>query len=368
MPQKRSNSGRLGTAFVGLMLVGATAHAQSPDPTASLYAEPPQSATYFGDLLLRLDRAQHLPLGLPDEERAWLRVRAGLRWQVSDDWELGLAAKAAQGTNSARVVRLAHDNERINDLGLDQLYARWQWGESGSLLLGKAQLPLALGSMVWDDDLRPIGASATYAVDVGELNRLRLVGGYFAGDLLYGDDSRIAALQADLRIREGAATRGSIALSLLDFDRLESIAGSGLARSNRRAQGRLASDFRLVDLQLTGAAELWSVAFDARLDLVRNVGADDLNDGARFSLGAGDGTQTGQWRIEAAYQRVQRDAVLAAFSSEDWWFHSATRGALVSLGYRINETWRVQLSLFSDRADGRDIHTERALLDFRANW
>ncbi len=67
---------------------------------------------------------------------------------------------------------------------------------------------------------------------------------------------------------------------------------------------------------------------DARIDVVSNLGADDANDGARASLIVGDRTKPHGWEFGAAAQRIQRDAVMAAFNSDDWWFHSAVRGQL----------------------------------------
>jgi hypothetical protein len=324
--------------------------------------------TWFGDLHLRGDYTNDLPFGLPDEERARLRVRGGLRWAVNESLELGAAAEASAGTNSAFIVRINHDNERINDLNIDRLYARWLVGEAGSLLFGKHELPLELSPMLWDDDLRPIGAWADASFAVRDYDRIQLSAGYFAGDLLYDDESRVFAAQAAWRIREGADTEGSILLAFLDFDELDNIARAGLTRSNRRVAGRLLSDYRLGDLQLALRTRRWPWPLEARLDLVRNFGADDQRDGARFSVVYGNRREAGSWEIGYAYQRIQRDAVMAAFNAEDWWFHSAARGFMPWLGYGFDEHWSVRLAAFIERPDGRAEDTDRVLLDLEARW
>ena len=69
-----------------------------------------------------------------------------------------------------------------------------------------------------------------------------------------------------------------------------------------------------------------------------------------------------------SWQRIQRDAVPAAFNEDDWWFHSAARGVMPWVAYGLDETWSVQLSGFFERPDGRDERITRVLLDVRARW
>jgi hypothetical protein len=351
-------------------LLTASPCALAQDPLEDAMADEPDAPawSWFGDLLLRGDITHDLPLGLPDETRSRGRVRGGILWQATDSLTLTAAGEASQGSDSARVIRLAHDNERINDLNVDLLLARWQFSDSTALLLGKAPLPLELTSMVWDPVLRPIGAVLETGIEVREFDRLVFAGGYLAGDHLYGDESRILALQAGWRINEGAPTGGSLLLSFLGFDDLEEIAASGLARSNRRVGNRLISDYDLLDLLLELRTELASRPLLARVDLVKNLGADDLDEAARGSLQWGDSLLPRQWEVGYSYQRIQRDAVMAAFNSQDWWFHSAMRGHGTWLAYGFDAHWRAKVSVFIERADGRAVDLDRTLIDVEARW
>lgn len=352
-----------------LALAAPLAAAQSDDPFAYDPTEDAAvGASWFASLLLRGDWARDLPLNLPDEQRGMARLRMGAQWLPGDGWEFGAALEASQGSDSARVVRLAHDNHRTNDLNVDLLYARRRFGEHGMFVAGKAPLPVELTPMVWDPELRPVGLAFEHGIPTGDFDRVVLAGGVFLGDQIYGDTSRLVAAQVGWRLREGAETGGGVLLSFLGFDELDDLARSGLGRSNRLVGGRFASDFRLLDLQFAFDTRLADAPLRARIDLVRNLGADAARDGARGSVVWGDARDAGALELGLAYQRVQRDAVLAAFNSEDWWFHSAMRGVMPWVGYGIDDTWRVQLALFLERADGRAEDTERALLDLRADW
>jgi len=310
-----SGLARYACALALALLAPSWAHAQAGDgfdydPSAAEGAH----LSWFSNLLLRGDWARDLPQNLPDEQRGMARLRAGLLWLPDDAWEVAAALEASRGSDSARIVRLEH------------------------------------------------------SIAVGDFDRVVLAGGAWLGDHLYGDTSRLLALQAGWRLREGAPHSGGILLSLLAFDELDDLVRGGLARSNRVVGGRFDSDFRLADLQLAYDTRIAGAPLRTRIDLVRNLGADRDRDGARGSVVWGDAREAGALELGFSYQRVQRDAVLAAFNSEDWWFHSAMRGAMPWIGYGIDDTWRVQLALFLERADGRAEDTERALLDLRADW
>jgi hypothetical protein len=353
---------------IALALFALRAGAQD----AILSAAEPEAATrnwgWFGDFWAGHDHVSGLPNNRDDLSRGRARVRAGAFWNVTPAWEIAGSVRLAAGTDSNDDNRRNNDNERSNDVGLDQLFVRWRPGENTSASFGKTPLPLELSPMVWDQDLRPAGIALDQSFALSEFDRLQLVAGYFGGEHLYGDDSRIGAIVLGWRWHEGAPTRVSALLSYLDFGGLQKLTEEGLARTNTIVNGHLVNDYRLIDAQLVGHAELGRWPFEARLDYVNNLGADDANEGARFSLVAGDRTQPGRWEFGFAFQRIQRDAVMAAFNSDDWWFHSAVRGGMPWVGYGFDRTWNIRLAGFHERRDGLDEYTDRIRLDVFAQW
>ena len=351
-----------------LALASARALAQD----AILGAEEPEAATpdwgTFGDAWIGYDHVSGIPNNRDDIRRGRARFRAGVFWNATPTWETGGSVRLAAGTDSNDDNRRNNDNERSDGVGLDQLFVRWRPGESTSVSIGKTPLPLELSPMVWDQDLRPAGVGLDQSFALSEFDRLQLVVGWFAGEHLYGDESRIGAIELGWRWHEGAPTHGAALLSYLDFSDLDALTRQGLARTNTIANGRLVNDYRLLDLQLMGHTTFGRWPFEARLDVVDNLGADDANEGTRLSLVAGDRTAAHGWELGYAFQRIQRDAVMAAFNSDDWWFHSATRGSLAWVGYGIDATWNVRLAGFHERRDGLDEHTDRVRFDVTARW
>lgn len=366
-PTSRNRSGLLAAA---LLLLSAAGLAQDPldpfDPVAD-EVETPLLRTYL-DLLLRGDRVSGLPAGRDDLERARSRVRFGLDWWLSERVELGAGLRIAAGSDRNRDNRRNNDNERSNGIGLDRLVLNLRLGEHGRLSLGKDAYGLELSPMLWDGDLRPAGLGYEHALPMGDFDRVLLRAGWHAGQHLYGDRSRIAAGQVAWRLREGDARSATLLLSLLDFRGLDRQVGQGLSRTNRVADGRLVSDYRVLDLQFMGRTELAGLPLRAGLDLARNLGADSLRDAGRFDLRLGDASIPRGWELGYSMQRIQRDAVPAAFNDDDWWFPTAMRGYSLWAGYGLSSHWRLRAHGLVETRDGLDHSTRRLLFDVIAHW
>ncbi len=324
--------------------------------------------SWFVDVLVRGDRVRGIPRAADSLHRVFGRGRFGALYDPIPTLEFGVAVKLADASNPNSVDRINNSNERSNDVALDQAFVRWKPGENTAFLAGKAVFPLELSPLVWDTDLRPVGISGQTAFAAGELDRVVLIGGYFNGNLPYGDDSRIGAVQAAYHWHEGAPASASVFVSYLDFSDLERLTLQGLARTNRHVGDKLTSQYHLFDVQFVGRLHPGGWPLEARLDLLRNLGADDERDGARFSLVLGDRRQPHSWEFGLAEQRIQRDAAMAAFNSDDWWFHSWSHGVMPWIGYGFDATWSVRLAGFHEQRDEVQRHTDRVLLDLNAQW
>ena len=324
--------------------------------------------SWFGDLMLRGDRVTGIPHSSQNIHRLLGRGRVGVLYNPIPSLEFGAALKLAAASNPNSDDRRYNDNERSNDVALDQLFVRWRPSESTSLLAGKSVFPLELSPLVWDQDLRPVGISGAASLATGQFDRIALVAGYFTGNLPYGDNSRIGAVQAAYHWHEGEPTSAGILLSYLDFSSLRQLTLQGLARTNVHVGDRLVSDYRLLDLQFVARMHPGDWPLEARLDLLRNLGADSDRNGARFSLVLGDRRQPHGWEFGIADQRIQRDAAMAAFNSDDWWFHSWSRGVMPWVGYGFNATWSMRLAAFHEIRDELTHYTNRVLLDVYAQW
>ena len=276
---------RVSTMVLGAIFAAGSCAAQD---AASIEAVSPVAEvspwSWFGDVMLRGNRTDDIPrLVDPSFSALFARGRFGVAWDPVPTLEFGAAIKLAASSSDNADDRLRNVNERSNDVSVDRLYVRWKPGENASILAGKSAFPLQLSPLLWDADLRPVGASADISFATGEFDRLQLVGGYFAGDLPYGDDSRIGAAQLAWHWHEGAPASTSVLVSYLDFGDLEHLVLQGQSRTNRRIAGtnRLVSDYRLLDVQLVGRAQVADLPLEVRLDVARNLGGRPAQRGAR---------------------------------------------------------------------------------------
>lgn len=353
-----------------LLLGIGIANAQSVDPLlqqAELEAQPVETTwTQVGDFAARAENTTGFA-ARDDIERLRTRLRAGIRGE-SDRWTFMFSGKAGLGTDENRDNLRNLDNEKSNGVGLDELWFGWRASERMEWRIGKQPLPATTTPLTWDTDLRPVGLSLIASRPSGDFNRWSLSAGYFAPDHLYRDNSKLALLQGGWHYQEGAPFSAEVRLGWWKYSDLERLTRAGLARSNRVRSNTLLSEFELINLQLAATWQTAHNPLELRLDLVQNLQSTSDDDGARFSAIYGRSDLPQNWELAVSYQRIGRDAVMAAFNADDWWFHSAARGIMPWVAYGIDETWSFQLSGFYERADTRREHITRVLLDLRARW
>jgi hypothetical protein len=320
----------------------------------------------FADARLRGDFVRDLPRPVnSDFDRGSVRLRAGVLWMPHPAVDIGLAGRVNTGTDGNGHTRFNLDNQKVDEIALDEFFVTVRLLDSTELLAGQSRFPLQLTPMLWDPDLRPQGVSLRQRFEFATFNSVELTGGYFLGNHLYGDESKVRAAQATLRIGEGKAVNYRAAVSWIEFGDLDTLAREGLGRTNAVVPGDgYANDFDLLDIQLEAGFTVYDWPVRMRLDFVQNVAADEDGFAGRGDLVIGDSFRRPGLEAGIAHQRVQREAVLAAFADDDWWFRSRMRGTGVWLGYGFNESLRVRLAGFSERLDVASERNYRGLVDF----
>jgi len=338
-----------------------TAEPQAPEPRLGL----------SGDFRLRYERTTG-PFDAPTRNLGVLRGRLLASYRVTDTLELG--ARIGTGdpenprTNDVSLGSLAHKL----DLSLDRAYLAVKTRRL-TLLAGRLANPFLTSELVWDADVNPQGIAAS--VDLPGLGHVapRVTGMTFLiSTQAVGDASQMLGAQASGRCRIGQRWEATAALGY--FDHHLTALSAGDVRGNRLTEDRSAylSDFDLVDLlgQLTfrGLGPRWPVTLT--LHFVRNAGAALADDTAlSVALRAGSGPAPGAVVGHYAYARVDRDAVLAAFSHDniplatnhrlhtvagDWFFRSDILATLTLYLYRpllpvdgdpIDASWQARLRL-----------------------
>ncbi len=227
-------------------------------------------------------------------------------------------------------------------------------------------MPLVATEMLWDRDIQSLGAAAAWQLPAGS-STLTLAAGAFRGPQREGDRTRVGAGQLVWRWGDPAAFGVEAAGSFWSFepDRLR----PSYIRQNysQPASRAFVSRYRIADAIVRIRFPVGPVPMTVSLDGLRNFGSRGEGRGEdkafEGSVLAGDVGTPGRLRGFYTYQYVQRDAVLGAYNTDDWWFHSWYRGHRFGLAITVFPRVFVQGSaLFQQRLD-RDTWLNRFTVD-----
>ena len=331
-------------ALVSLLLLAQ----QGGEPIEVVTSD--ESPGWHGDWSARGEAVRDIP---DPTQRPFERARLRLTYGYERGW-LGARLLAAAGTDHNRDVLRRFDNVRADEVVLDRVYAHWGPGRLW-LTAGKFGMPLTTTGLLWDPKLQAQGVAArrTFGGPRAEVHARALVS---VRAHLHPDRSRLAAGQLDVQFANLAVPR--LALGLFAFDHLE---------DTPRRTNRPASQFRVVSLLARKEVGIAERSFDAALHLVHNLDADVAASGGELTLRFHRLQRSVPWSLRYTGQRVQRDAVPAAFSDDVWWFHTAHRGHLLAASMTVQGI-TVELGGMVQRRDDLTERLSRAFLEVRGSF
>ncbi len=306
------------------LLAGIPAGAQQAD-----YFELPAPRPKFEfrwEALFRYDSIYHLRVR-PDIERGRFEVRPELAFAPSDRFKLAVRAVGNLGTDDNSQNTRNFDNYRSDGASVDRWYAEFRPG-AWTILAGRFGLPLVSSEMLWDRDLQTPGASVSRQMAAGS-STLTLTAAGFYGPQREGDRSKIGAGQAVWRGGDPGRFSLEAAASYWDFN-LDHLKSHYVRQNVPEAYAggqRFESGFQLADLLLRIRFLAFALPVTLSLDGIHNFEADRGNrDAFEGAVAVGSVGTPGTWRAFYIYQYVERDAVVGAYNTDDWWFHSRYRG------------------------------------------
>jgi hypothetical protein len=288
------------------------------------------------------NRTRAVTLANTTVDRQRLRVRARLGATITADsaWSGG--------------IRLSTDGNRYTAT-FDRAFLRWRATPTMNLVLGRFGNPWVSTDLVWANDLSFDGAAFQWTPDLGRYGRGFVTAAAMpVQEVELAGDKWLYGLQAGVQWPGTGLLSGRVALAYYHYANIKgraNTAGSSLqdytapvfaqkgntyfniSSDPARPLLALAADYRIV--ALTGNVDLRTFA-DKRLgltaEIARNVGFDanavsarlgtrvdaqTLGYQLRLSLGDAEIDAAGKWQAFLAYKRVERDAVLDAFTDSD---------------------------------------------------
>jgi hypothetical protein len=143
------------------------------------------------------------------------------------------------------------------------------------------------------------------------------------------------------------------------------------AKTALLSDGRLRyrSSFELANgrfrLEYSGLGH-WPLAIESTV--VYNFGAPDEPRAVEVLSQIGKLEERRDWQFTYSFQRVERDAVVGAFTSDDWWYHSDFRGSRFTAAFSPLFPMFFQLSAVFQTRNNTDNLVKRFQLDVGARF
>jgi len=308
------------------------------------------------DAVARYDLIDHLHVR-PGIERLRLEVRPELDLVFSDRFKIGVRAIGDLGTDQNEDNARNFDNYRSRGATIERYYLEAKPGQF-TVRAGSFGMPLVSTEMIWDRDIQGPGLAAAWEVPVGGTSTFTLAAAGFSGPQREGDHTRIGAGQLVFRTGDAGRLALEAAGSYWHFDP-DDLKESYIRQNYFEVTGgkrEFLSRFHIVDgivrLHFLAGKIPLTVGLDGAVNL--GVAGEATHEKSAFegSVSAGRLGKPGDWRVFYTYQYVERDAVLGAYTTDDWWFHSWHRGSRAGVGVTILPQVFVQATvMFQKRLD-----------------
>ena len=359
-------------ALAALALAGPAAPLLAQEP-APVYQTSQSSFAFHLDALLRQEWTQDVFVSgteFRNEDRTRFQIRPRLEFG-RNRFKLGVGGDFNYSSDENIEPRpaLLRDNYDSRDARLDLAFARIDPVRWLRLEGGRFEMPVRLTEMLWDRDLRPQGAALTLAHrDAAGVDRFSLTALGAKGSHVFEDD------EVKMLIVSGQATFAGQADSSLQligsFVAWDDVTGleTMIRRQNTRVAGQLVQDYRVVDLQVR-----IHPAFDPPLQLIADYGwntaVDEQNKGLWLAAVIGS-LKTARARAEYTYAKVDKDATLAAYATDDFFWATGWEGHRGELALKASEKGSFhlvgQLQRFKDGPlEQRDHWVKRLRLELR---
>jgi hypothetical protein len=316
-------------------------------PAAAQYGQKKSSFRFTGDGLVRYEWTQKIPVpgGTVDENLYFLQARPRME-AVFGPVALGVGGLFNYSKDDNTEFEngeprlIVRDNFFSRDARFDVYYAKVKAGpvraEAGRMLM-----PMLLPEMIWDRDLRPRGGALSLVFDqAGSPSMFAIRGIYTRGSHWFEDESEMFGGSAELVIGGGQQSQFSLAGSYLYFRKLDTLDPRVRRQNTRNLAGLYVFDYRVVDIH-AGIVAGGQVPFILNFDYAWNTQLSENNKGLWLQVAMGQLEISRAW-LEYTYAKIDRDATVAAFNSDDFFWgtgylaHRLDIGAATGKGRSIH--------------------------------
>jgi hypothetical protein len=256
-----------------------------------------------------------------------------LRLGVGGDFNYG--SDRNYETPTGQSPTLIRDNYKSRDARVDLAFADYE-GSFFRLQGGRFEMPVGLTEMIWDKDLRPQGGAVTLGVkDRGAVKRAGITGLWARGSHVFDDDKATMAMVSGNVVFRTSETGSLEAVgSYIDFSDFQGMIPA-IRRQNTRVNGALTLDYHVLDFvgrfRRGGSLPIQLVA-----EYGWNTAVESSNEGVWLAAVLGS-LQSGLARLDYTYATIDKDATLAAYGGDDFFWVTGWKGHRGELGIRLRD-------------------------------
>lgn len=347
-------------AALWLAVVGGRLHAQDANP---VYQSGSNSNTHFRlDAVLRQEWTKDIWVSETEtrNEDRW-RIQARPRVEFgTNSFTVGVGGEFNYSSDeNTKVIDpvtlqetkppLIRDNYKSREARLDLAFARIEPVRWLRLDGGRFVMPVGVTEMIWDRDLRPQGGALTLqSKDANGVQRFSVTGLYATGSHVF-DDTDVDMFLGSAQATFPGAQDSSFQLvgSYIGWKKPNNLE-TMIRRQNTRVGGLIVNDYRVIDfvarLKQGGTMPVELVA-----DMSWNTAVSNDRKGI-WLVGALGGKQS-RLRAEYTFADVDKDATLAAYDTDDFFWGTGWKGHRLDLG--------------SETSDKTSIHLVGQLMEFK---
>lgn len=383
-------------------LVAVPLAAQDP---AAVYQKQGSSFGFHVDTLVRYETTRDIltspatdPTLEENQERWIFRARPRLEFG-GDKFSIGVGGDFYYADEDNLVppppqttLTLLRDNFDSRSARLDLAFVKAtpiSWME---LAVGRFEMPVAFTEMIWDKDLRVQGASlALGARNRGSLERAAVTGLFSrashalddGGDDFFADTGvEMKTISGELAFKSGQSGSLQLVGSWVEWSKIRN-----MELPLRRQNPRLAGQYVREKYQVFDAVARLTMGGNLPVQLIGNMSWNVGDDPASLDLITHPKGQKGLWlavvlgslegsraRAEYTYASVDRDATLAAYNADDFFWGTGWSGHRVELASRTRAKTSMHLVgewlKFKDSAvvAERDHTVSRYRVEFRTKY
>ena len=338
-----------------LLAVRALAGAQDAAPQYFDESARPHLAFQW-DFLARYDNINHLEsysYYLSTISRGRFELRPELDFVVSPTVKFGVRGVFDYGTEPNYDNALYGDNYVSRGAVVDEYFFQWTPG-AWKFQAGAFGIPVVASEMMWDHrDVTTPGAALSYVHTLGPASTLTFTAAGIYSAQRYQDQSLLGVGQVVWNWGDESrfAVQASSAFWNMDMKDVD----PQYYRQNRvrfQPDGKLSylSKFQLLDDMVQLRFPLGGVPASIRLDFVHNFGIVGTGPNAyEAAATVGSVGTPGRWRAFFVYQYIGRDALVGAYNTDDWWWHTWAEGYRAGFAYTVRPLVYVQPSVMWQR-------------------